>query len=182
MEEIRFTPEEMSLFRTVFKEIRTHLQDYMNERQFQMSNPQLFVFLSNIPAALAIASDKEVDEKELKILENIARKIDVNALDLSVIELLSYALEPADVMLNEEFHLRIGSELLYLSKNMNKYEGAIIDAVKALLKLDKNPESPTSMTKTFSKLMDNIILNNASRNKEEELKKLNEFKSRLGIA
>ena len=84
-------------------------------------------------------------------------------------------------MLNEEFHLRIGAELLYLSRNMDKYEGAIIDSVKSLLKLDSNPERDTSLTKTFSRLMDNIIAKNASRNKEEELKKLKEFKRKLGL-
>ncbi len=181
MENYVITQDEINEIRTVFKEIRAHLQDYMNERQFPMSNVQLFVFLSNVPAALAIASDKEVDEEELKMLEKIARKIDVNTLDLNVIELLSYALEPSQVMLNEEFHLRIGTELLYLSKNMDKYEGAIIDAVKALLKLDKNPDNPTSMTRTFEKLMDTIIASNMSKNKKLEEEKIREFKKRLGI-
>ncbi len=165
----------------LFPQIREKLEPYMTERQFLMSNPQIFIFLTYVPTALAISADKRVDEKELKILDKIAKSIDANLLDLNLVEVLSFAPEPVGVMLNEEFNLRIGAELLHISRNMEKYENDFIEAVKLLLKFDKNPQADTSMTKTFSRFMDTIIETSLARDKEEEKQKIRQFKQRLGI-
>jgi len=165
----------------IFSQIRSLLSNYMNERAFIMSNSQIFIFLTYIPTVLAISADKKVDEKELKILDKIAKSIDANSLDLNLLEVLSFAPEPQNVMLNEEFNLRIGTELLHIARNMKKYEKVFIDAVKLLLKFDKNPQAETSMTKTFSRLMDQIVEISLALDKEEEKQKVNEFKKKLGI-
>jgi len=173
--------QEVALVKEVFSNIRKELETFMKDRNFNMSNHQIFVFLTHAPAALAIASDGRVDVEEMKILDRMAKAIDVNKLDIDLVELLSFAAEPADVMTNEEFNLRIGSELLYLSRNLDKYEKNILEAIKQLLRFDKNPEADTSLTKTFSKLMDSIIENNASLNKEKEKEKLDQFKQKIGL-
>ncbi len=121
-------------------------------------------------------------KKSLKSWIKIARSIDANALDLNLVELLSFAPEPMGVILNEEFNLKIGCELLYISRNMDKYENDFIQAVKLLLKFDKNPQADTSMTKTFSRFMDQIIESSLALDKEKELAKVQSFKQRLGIA
>ncbi len=182
MQAYQLTQQAIKQVEENFPKIRSLLEDYMNQREFNMSNAQIFIFLTYVPTALAISADKKVDEQELKILDKIAKSIDANQLDLNLVELLSFAPEPVGVMLNEEFNLRIGCELLYISRNMEKYEDNFILAVKELLKFDSNPEADTSMTKTFSKFMDTIIEQSLSRNKEQEKEKIQQFKKRLGIA
>ena len=181
MENIMITAEEKKLILEVFKNIRNNLKKYMTDRNFIMSNAQIFTFLLYAPVCLAIASDGRVDIEEMKILDKMAKAIDVNKLDIDLVELLSFAAEPAEVMTNEEFNIRIGSELLFLSRNIDKYEDNIINAIKELLRFDKNPQADTSLTKTFSKLMDSIIENNASLNKEKEKEKLDQFKQKIGL-
>lgn len=182
METIAITPEAVEEVKKIYPQIRSHLEKYMKDRNFTMSNSQIFIFLTYVPSALAISADKKVDEKELKILDKIARSIDANALDLNLVELLSFAPEPMGVILNEEFNLKIGCELLYISRNMDKYENDFIQAVKLLLKFDKNPQADTSMTKTFSRFMDQIIESSLALDKEKELAKVQSFKQKLGIA
>lgn len=182
METIQFTQEAVEKVQNNFPQIRQLLQDYMQERDFNMSNPQIFIFLTYVPLALAISADKKVDVKELAILDKIAKSIDANALDLNLVELLSLAPEPMNIMYNEEFNLRIGTELLHISRNMDKYEQKFIQAVRKLLEFDSNPQAETSMTKTFSKFMDTVIDQSLAKNKEQEKAKITEFKRKLGIA
>ncbi len=181
METYHINNQSIEKVEQLYPSIRQHLDKYMDERQFLMSNAQIFVFLTYVPVALAISADKKVDEKELQILDSMARKIDANALDLNLVELLSFAPEPMNVMLNEEFNLRIGAELLHISRNMDKYEEDFIQAVKALLQFDEHPEQETSMTKTFSRFMDTVLETSLAKNKQKEKAKIQDFKKRLGI-
>jgi predicted thioredoxin/glutaredoxin len=182
MENIMITAEEKKLILEVFKNIRNNLKKYMTDRNFIMSNAQIFTFLLYAPVCLAIASDGEVDEKEIAILEKITKNIDVNsAVNLDLLELISIAPEPSNIMLNEEFNMRVDAELLYLSRNMNKYEKDIIEAVKNLLKLDRKANNETSLKSIFNKWFDFIIEKNAGKNKEEELKKVEQYKIKLGL-
>jgi len=176
------TNENKVFIRTVFKEMRDKTNAYAKARDFNMSNAQLFTFLSNAPAALAIASDGVVDVEEIAALEKLARSIDVYVtVNLELLEMMSVSFEPDDVMCNEEFNLRIGSELLYLARNMDTYSNDFTDALKALLTFDFSPGKDGSLTSSFSMLMNSMIENNVSRNKDEEMKKMNEFKQKIGI-
>lgn len=173
---------EAAKIKEVFGEIRNELDAFCNDRDFKMANPQLYAFLSYCPNALAIASDGTVDVHEMAALLKISRQIDVNKMiDMDLLELMSIAPEPEDCMLNEEFNIRVGAELLYLCRNMEKYESNIISAVKHLLKFDANPEADKSLTKVFAAMMKEIIKNNLSKNKENELKKLKEIQQKLGM-
>ena len=172
----------VKFIRSTFKEMRNRVDIFSKDRDFVMSNPQLFTFLYNAPVAMAIASDGIVDEIEIAIIEKLALSIDVNkTVNINLLELMSVAPEPEGCMINEEFNIRVGSELLYLSRNMQKYENDLTKGVKALLKFDKNPEKDGSMTSSLEKLIDFVTENNAGRNKEREIKKVNEYKKRLGI-
>ncbi len=182
MENIQLTQEAVEKVQKNFPQIRQLLNDYMQERNFNMSNPQIFIFLTYVPLAMAISADRKVDVNELAILDKLAKSIDANALDLNLVELLSFAPEPMNVMYNEEFNLRIGAELLHISRNMDKYEQKFIQAVRKLLEFDSNPQAETSMTKTFSKFMDTVIEQSLAKNKEQEKAKIAEFKRKLGIA
>ncbi len=174
--------EDILFIKSTFKEMRNKTDRFSKDRDFTMSNPQLFTFLYNAPAALAIASDGTVDEIEIAIIEKLARSIDVNkTVNLNLLELMSIAPEPENCMTNEEFNLRVGSELLYLSRNMEKYERDFIEGIQSLLKFDKNPKKDGSMTSALNKLIDFVIENNAGRNKEKELRKVKEYKKRLGL-
>jgi len=174
--------EDILFIKNSFKEMRNKTERYSKDREFLMSNPQLFTFLYNVPAAFSIAGDGIVDETEIAIIEKLARSIDVNkTVSLNLAEIMSIAGEPDNCMTNEEFNLRIGSELLYISRNMQKYERDFIEGVKALLKFDKKPEKDGSLTATLEKLMNFVIEHNAGRNKEKELQKVNEYKKRIGI-
>jgi len=176
------TNDNKVFIRTVFKEMRDKTKSFAESRHFIMSNAQLFTFLSNAPAALAIASDGTVDVEEIAALEKLSRSIDVYVtVNMELLEMMSVAFEPEEVMCNEEFNLRIGSELLYLSRNMETYALDFIDAIKALLTFDFTPEKDGSLTSTFSKLMNSMIEHNVSKNKDEEMKKMNEFKQKIGI-
>jgi len=175
--------EERVFIRTVFNEIRAALETYQNDRAFVMSNAQLFAYLTYSPVALAIASDGTVDEKEMVALEKIVRNINVSSIvNFELMERLSYAIEPERCILNEEFNIRAGAELLYLCRNMPKYEAKFVEALKALLKFDYDPKRDDSMTKRFVKMMDAIIEGNISQNKEEEMRKMKELQQQLGIA
>ncbi len=174
--------EQVNFIRNTFKEMRNKTEGFSKDREFIMSNPQLFTFLYNAPATLAIASDGTVDEIEIAIIEKLARSIDVNkTVNLNLLEMMSIASEPDNCMTNEEFNLRIGSELLYLSRNMNKYERDFIEGIQSLLKFDKNPKKDGSMTSALNKLMDFVIENNAGKNKNKEMQKIKEYKKRIGI-
>jgi len=176
------TNEDKVFIRTIFNEMRVGIEKFTAERDFVLSNPQLFTFLTYCPAALAIASDGSVDEIEIAALERIAKFIDVKKMvNLDLMEFMSVAPEPVQVITNEEFNLRVGSEILFLSKNMKKYENDFVKAVKALLTFDLNPSKDGSLTKSFSKMMDDIIENNVSKNKEEELNKMAKIKAEIGV-
>jgi flagellin-specific chaperone FliS len=177
------TQEEVAKMANIFKEIRQYLDKYMSDRDFKMSNPQMFTFLMYAPVAFAIASDRNVDAKEIRLLDKITKDIDVeNVVNIDLMELLTAAPEPSDIMLNEEFNMRIDAEMLYLSRNIDKYEDDIINALKKFLELDKNPESETSLSKTMSMWFDYVIEHNAGRDKEKELQKVAEYKKRIGLA
>lgn len=174
--------EDKVFIRTVFNEMRSKTQPYMDDRNFQLSNAQLFTFLSNAPAALAIAGDGEVDESEIAALEKLAKSIDVGAsVSLELQEMMAIAGEPEANVINQEFNMRIGSELLYLSRNIKKYEADIIAAVKAMLTFDFNPKKDGSLSSALSKLMDSVIENNFSKDKVKEAEKMGKIKAELGI-
>lgn len=176
------TNEYKVFIRTLFKEMRDQTASFTSDREFIMSNAQLFTFLSNAPAALAVASDGSVDTEEISALEKLSRSIDVyTTVNMDLLELMSIAFEPEECMTNEEFNIRVGSELLFLARNLNRYENTFVAAIKALLTFDFNPGSDGSLTSSFSMLMNSMIQNNVSKNKEEELKKMNEFKEKIGI-
>jgi len=173
---------EIQLIKEFFSQMRNELNTFMHNRQFQMSNAQIFTFLTNAPAALAIACDGTVDESEMSALEQLARSINVAAMvNINLLELFSHAAEPADCMLNEEFNLRVGSELLFLARNIKAYEKNIVQAVKVLLKFDSQPAAENSMTNSLKKLMQTLVNNNLNTNKEEEHRKLSDIYKRLGI-
>ena len=176
------TNEDKIFIRTIYREMRTNVERFCNDREFLLSNAQLFTFLSYCSSALAIASDGEVDNKEIAMLEKISRNIDVNAMvTLELEELMAISPEPDNVIINAEFNLRVGAEILYLSKNMDKYKDDFFNAIKAMLTFDLNPTKENSLTKSFGKLMDSIIENNMNKNKAEEIEKLNKIKKEIGI-
>ena len=175
--------ENKVFIRTVFKEMRDQTNNFAVDRDFIMSNAQLFTFLSNAPASLAIASDGTVDNEEISALEKLARSIDVYVtVNMELLEIMSVAFEPEECMTNEEFNIRVGSELLFLARNFSQFENDFIEAVKALLTFDFSPGSDGSLTSSFSMLMNSMIENNVSMNKEAEMKKMNEFKQKIGIS
>ncbi len=182
MDIINLTQEDKVFIRTIFKEMRSNLEKYMTDRDFIMSNPQIFTFLSFSSAALAIASDGNVDNKEIAIIEKIAQGINVKAMvQMDLQEMMSVAFQPDETMIDAEFNLRAGAEILFLSKNMKAYEEDFMKAIKAMLTFDLNPGRENSLTDSFTKLMDSIIENNSSKNKAEEMKKIEQLKQTLGI-
>ncbi len=182
MKTIEIAQDEVRLIRSVFSEIRSELRDFIHDREFELSNPQLITFLLFSPNTLAIAGDGEVDEKEIAGLEQIVKGINVkSAINLDLLERMSLAPEPDGCMINEEFNIRVGSELLYLCRNMSKYENAIINSIRILLKFDTNPDANDSLTKLFSSMMNAIVENNLSRRKKAETKKLEHVKHKIGI-
>ncbi|NOZ33805.1 MAG: hypothetical protein GXO80_00720 [Chlorobi bacterium] len=182
MSEKETIKNQVIFIRNTFKEMRNKTERFSKDRDFNMSNPQLFTFLYNAPATLSIAGDGTVDEIEIAIIEKLARSIDVNkTVNLNLLEIMSVAPEPENCMTNEEFNLRVGSELLYLSRNMEKYERDFIEGIQALLKFDKNPKKDGSMTSALNKLMDFVIENNAGQSKVKELRKVKDYKKRLGL-
>ena len=176
------TNDDKVFIRTVFKEMRDRTNNFATDQDFIMSNAQMFTFLSNAPAALAIASDGKVDTEEIAALEKLSRSIDVYVnVNMDLLEIMSVAFEPEECMTNEEFNMRVGSELLFLARNFSRFENDFISAIKALLTFDFSPGSDGSLTSSFSMLMNSMIENNVSKNKEEEMKKMSEFKEKIGI-
>ncbi len=176
------TNEDKVFIRTIFYEMRNSLQEFCKDREFVLSNPQLFTFVTFSPVALAIASDEVVDIAEITALEKIAKTIDVkNMVGLELIEFMSIANEPDNCITNEEFNIRVGSEILFLCRNMKKYEAAFLSAAKALLTFDLEPGRDTSMTKSFAIMMDSLIEGNASVERQKQLEKLNKIKAELNI-
>ncbi len=174
--------KEVEDIKNIFSELRESLREFCEDRSFVMTNPQIFTFLSYCPNALAIAGDGVVDETEIAELEKLSKLIDVNKMvNLEMAELMALASEPSEAMINEEFNLRVGAELLYLSRNMPKYETNLIKALKSLLKFDHNPDAEKSLTKSFAVMMENIVKNNKSKNKEHELNKIKEIQKELGM-
>ncbi len=176
------TIEEKKQIVQIFGELRETLGSYMTDRDFKMSNPQIFTFLTYAPVCLAIASDKKVDENEIRLLSQIAQDIDVTKLvSLELMEVIAIATEPGDIMLNEEFNMRVDAELLYLSRNFETYEEKIVSALKTLLKIDTNPDAETSLSKTFSNWFEYVVRKNANKNDKEELEKVALYKQKLGL-
>ncbi len=174
--------EDKVFIRTIFKEMRDKTDNFAKERNFIMSNAQLFTFLMNAPASLAIASDGKVDIEEIAALEKLARSIDVYvSVDMNLMENISVAFEPENCMINEEFNMRVGSELLFLARNMKRFESDFIAALKAMLTFDFNPKKEGSLSGSFNLLMNSMIENNVSKNKDIEMKKMNELKQKIGI-
>ncbi len=176
------TNEDKVFIRTIFNEMRKSIQNFITERDFNLSNAQLFAFLSNSPAALAIASDGAVDEKEIAGIEKLSKGIDIgSSVNLDLMEMMAVAFEPDNCITNEEFNIRVGSEILFLAKNFKKYESEFVNALKAMLTFDMNPKRDGSLSSSFSKLMDTMIENNVSKDKEAEMKKMKELKMKIGI-
>ena len=182
MDAATLTVEERKLVAEIFSNLRSQLNNYMTNRKFLMSNPQIFTFLTYAPVCLAIASDRNVDENEIRLLSKISQNIDVNKMvNLDLMEVLAIATEPSETMLNEEFNMRVDAELLFLSRNIDDYEEEIIEAVKTLLKLDKEPTAPSSLTVTFSNWFEYVVKENANRNDAEELVKVAKYKEKIGL-
>lgn len=182
MDATTLTAEERTKIVEVFGELRQNLTPYMSDRDFQMTNAQIFTFLIYAPVCLAVASDREVDEQEIKLLDKITHNVDVNtAVSLDLMEVIAIAPEPSELMLNEEFNMRVDAELLYLSRNIDDYEESIINSVKAMMKLDKDQSAETSLKNTFSKWFEFVIEKNASKNKEAELEKVKKYKDKIGL-
>ena len=182
MDATTLSVEERKLVAEIFSNLRSQLNNYMVNRDFKMSNPQIFTFLTYAPVCLAIASDRTVDENEIRLLSKITQNIDVNEMvNLDLMEVIAIAPEPSETMLNEEFNMRVDSELLFLSRNIDVYEEEVIEAVKSLLKLDNDPTSPSSLTVTFSNWFEYVVKENANRNDEEELVKVAKYKEKLGL-
>ncbi|MBN2890917.1 MAG: hypothetical protein JXL97_03545 [Bacteroidales bacterium] len=182
MDATTLTAEDRVQIVQIFGELRENLSSYMSDREFKMSNAQLFTFLTYAPVCLAIASDRDVDESEIRLLDKITKDIDVNTMvSLDLMEVIAIATEPGEIMLNEEFNMRVDSELLYLSRNIDKYEENILAAVKALLKIDKDPSAETSLTQTFSKWFEFVVKKNANRNDKLELEKVAKYKEKIGL-
>lgn len=182
MDATNLTVEERVQVVQVFGELRLHLNNYMADRDFKMSNPQIFTFLTYAPVCLAIASDRVVDESEVRLLSKITSDIDVNNMvSLELMEVIAIATEPEQTMLNEEFNMRVDAELLFLSRNIDKYEDEIVEAVKSMLKLDKDPTSETSLKATFSNWFEFIVKKNANKNDAAELEKVASYKEKIGL-
>lgn len=174
--------QEKQFIRQIFDEIRENLDPYFKDRNLVLSNAQVFTFLMFAPSVLAIAADGVVDEKEIAILERISRQVDVGTMvNLDLHEMLAYAPEPENAMINEEFNIIIGGELLYLSRHADTYRQALESAVKSILKFDPQPSNDNSMANSFVKLMDSIIENNVNVAKEEEMKKMKDLQKNLGL-
>ncbi|MEM4134461.1 MAG: hypothetical protein QXV73_04620 [Candidatus Micrarchaeia archaeon] len=174
------TSEELSVLQEKMTQIRQILQPYMEQRDFRMSNPQLFVFLMYAPLALAISSDGVVDQNELAILEKVCKYIDVKQIiSIDLFDLLTKIGEPQEVMTNEEFNMRIDSELLYLARNFSKYEKIIIDAAKKFLSISKDPTSGTSLHSYYNKWFDFITSQSVSKTKAKERQKIEQYKKKL---
>ncbi len=175
--------KEKGFVQEAFEKMQKNVSQYANNQNFMMSNVQLFTFLSNVPASFAVAGDGVVDANEIKHLEKLAKGIDVNMnVSLELSEAISMnTVEPEGTMTNEEFNLRVGAELLYLSRHAEKYEANFIEALKALLSLDSDPASPGSLTASLRLMMDNVVKNNLSENKETERKKMDELKQKIGL-
>ena len=174
--------ENKVFIRTIFKEMRLGIENFLSERDFVLSNSQLFTFLSNAPAAFAIACDGVVDESEIASLEKISKAIDVKtSVSMELSEMMSIAFEPENSITNEEFNIRAGNELLFLARNAEKHEDAFVKALKAMLTFDFNPKADGSMTSSFVNLMNTMVEKNGSKDKEKEIKKLAELKEKIGI-
>ncbi len=178
----KLTQENKKFIRTIFNEMRKKTNSFSIVRDFNMSNAQIFTFLSIAPAAFAAASDNVLDNNEIAKIEKLSRMIDVNStVNLELMEMMSIAPEPENIMSNEEFNIRAGAELLYLARNLKKFEDDFISALKTLLIFDQNPNKPGSLTSSFIHLMDSMVKNNLSKNKGAEMIKLKEFKTRIGL-
>ncbi len=168
--------------RVIFARMRDELSGFMNSREFNMSNAQMFTFLSYTPNALAIASDGIVDEHEYMELERLSMVMNVKMMvNLDLMELLALAPEPSDVMTNEEFNIRAGSEMLFLCKNMAQYESAFLGALKNMLQLDTKPGEPGSIASSFNAMMNHMVHTSKSKHKEREFSKLAEMRNKLGL-
>lgn len=182
MDASNLTVEERTKIVEIFGELRQHLNIYMLERDFVMSNAQIFTFLTYAPVCLAIASDRQVDESEIKMLEKITKNVDVNTMiNIDLMEVVAIASEPSNIMLNEEFNMRVDAELLSLARNIDKYEEAIVQAVKTVLKLDKEPAADTSLTTTFSNWFDFVVKKNANKHDNAEMERVKKYKMRIGL-
>lgn len=178
----KLTNEQKVFIRTIFREMRLSINKFMEQQEFVLSNSQLFTFLSYVPASLAIASDGTVDESEIASIEKLSKSIDVNSVvNIDLMEMMAIAFEPENCITNEEFNIRAGSEILFLARNCEDYEDDFIKALKALLTFDFNPKKEGSLTSSFGLLMDSMIENNISKNKDAEKKKIQEIKQSLGI-
>jgi len=176
------TNENKVFIRTLFNEMRESIKGFISDRDFNLTNPQLFAFLSNAPAALAIASDGTIDVQEIAALEKLSKGIDLKStVNLDLMEMMAVAFEPENCITNEEFNIRAGAEILFIAKNFEKYESAFVKSLKAMLTFDMNPKRDGSLSSSFSKLMDTMIENNVSKNKEAEMKKMRDLKIKIGI-
>lgn len=182
MENINLNVAEINKMVNTFSQIRLQLSKYMSERNFNMSNAQIFAFLLYSPLCLAIASDKVVDEQELKLLEKITKNVDVNKIvSVELFEILTAIPEPQNTIFNEEFNMRIDAELLHIARNIDQYEQDIIQSAKYFLSLSNDPTAATSIAQIYSKWFDFILLNSHSRQKEAEKLKIKEYKEKLGL-
>lgn len=182
MENNAVVANEIQKVREVFAGMRTELSAFMRKREFNMSNAQMFTFLTYVPNALAIAGDGLVDENELLELERLSMVMNVKMMvNLDLMEVLAVSPEPSDVITNEEFNIRVGAEMLYLCRNMAEFEDAFLSALKLLLKLDKKPSETGSLASSFNAMMNHLLSSSKSKNKERERTKLGEIKLKLGI-
>lgn len=182
MENINLNVAEINKMVNAFSQIRLQLSQYMNERNFNMSNAQIFAFLLYSPLCLAISCDRVIDEQELKLLEKITKNVDVKKLvSVELFEVLTAIPEPQNTMFNEEFNMRIDAELLHIARNIAQYEQDIMQSARYFLSLSNDPTAATSIAQIYSKWFDFILSNSVSKQKDTEKLKIKEYKDKLGL-
>jgi len=181
MEKQVITPDqEKSILNNFFTEIRELLSEYCEEREMVMTNSQLFAFLLVSPVSIAIATDGTVDFSETTMLVDVAAYFDRGVLP-SEFDTLP---QPDNVMTDHVFKKRIYTELRYLCVSMNRYEGNLIEGLKALIKVDEKLSQTgeeDSIKRKIAETLNNVIYNNLGKDSIEE-PKIRQVLEKLEIA
>lgn len=180
MEKQVITPaEEKVILNNFFAEVRALLAEYCYEREMVLTNSQLFAFLLVSPVSIAIATDGTVDFSETTMLVDVAAYFDRGVLP-SEFDTLE---QPEEAMSDHVFKKRIYTELRYLCVSMNRYEDKLVEALKALIQMDKRLSQTgeeDSIKRKIVETMNNVIYNNLGKDSIEE-PKIQKVLDSLGI-
>lgn len=168
--------QEYRFVESIVLDIQEAMGTYFDERKINLNNFQLLSFMMASPMCIAIALDKELDNKEEEVVDYFSgtiHEIFVSRLGRDLTTLIRMVeTDKVDSLSDEEYVLLLQREARYLVSDFDRWTSAFTGGIKSLLRLDEifvayNPDTKT-LRRSIIESMYLIVKANLGEDEVEE--------------